>query len=188
VIDAGTLARPSGLPTAMLLAIGLVLAGGSGALAGADTEPVIVVPGRPDVPVIINGVDVRGAVIEGDWGLARGSIGLTIIKPWVPIHPYGRWAPGSLRHWGWKHRERALWSPEQRGGFYPRTGRPPPVGRLEIVPPADRELPPPAEYYQRYFGVESAPLPATIAPPFPYGARGATPTRQRANGYRDTGR
>ena len=32
----------------------------------------IVIPGRPGVPVIINGIDASYAVVEGDWGLAKG--------------------------------------------------------------------------------------------------------------------
>ena len=32
----------------------------------------IVIPGRPGVPIIINGVDVSYAVVEGDFGLGQG--------------------------------------------------------------------------------------------------------------------
>src|SRR5436305_12062902 len=46
---------------------GLVL-DGAAALA-ADSGPVIVLPGRHGLPVLMNGVDVTGAVVEGDWGL-----------------------------------------------------------------------------------------------------------------------
>jgi len=38
----------------------------------ADGAPVIVIPGRPGVPIIINGVDASYAVVEGDWGLGKG--------------------------------------------------------------------------------------------------------------------
>src|ERR1700704_2733102 len=38
----------------------------------ADSGPVKVIPGRPGVPIIINGVDVSYAVLEGDWGLGKG--------------------------------------------------------------------------------------------------------------------
>src|SRR6266853_2559212 len=71
----------------LIVALALVLGGAAGALAGADTEPVIVVPGRPGVPIIIEGQDVRGAVIEGEWGLARGHTGITIIRPRSLIYP-----------------------------------------------------------------------------------------------------
>src|ERR1700675_3701692 len=100
-------------PHTLWLAVGLVLAGAAGALGGADTEPVIVVPGRPGVPIIVDGQDVRGAVIEGEWGLARGHTGLTIIRPRGPIYlgytgrsmstgvyggpPVGRFFPGTGR-------------------------------------------------------------------------------------------
>jgi hypothetical protein len=33
----------------------------------------IVIPGRPGVPVFINGIDASYAVVEGDWGLAKGQ-------------------------------------------------------------------------------------------------------------------
>jgi len=39
--------------------------------AFADGGFEIVIPGRPGVPVIINGVDASYAVVEGDWGLAK---------------------------------------------------------------------------------------------------------------------
>ena len=40
------------------------------AFAGGGFE--IVIPGRPGVPIIINGVDASYAVVEGDWGLGKG--------------------------------------------------------------------------------------------------------------------
>jgi hypothetical protein len=39
------------------------------ALAGDGFD--IVIPGRPGVPVIINGIDASYAVVEGDWGLGK---------------------------------------------------------------------------------------------------------------------
>src|SRR6195256_467318 len=51
----------------------------------AETGPVVVVPGRAGVPVMMDGYDVSGAVIEGDWGLARPGN----INP-VVIYQYGR--------------------------------------------------------------------------------------------------
>jgi hypothetical protein len=87
------------------------------ALAGVDaahaqTGPVIVVPGKPGVPVLINGVIVDGAVVYGDWGLARGAQGQIIIEGPVMLPEYYP-APG----------------------YFPKTGRKPRVGRLEIEPP-----------------------------------------------------
>ena len=49
--------------------LALFIATTSAAFAGGGFE--IVIPGRPGVPVIINGVDASYAVVEGDWGLAR---------------------------------------------------------------------------------------------------------------------
>jgi hypothetical protein len=135
-----------------IAALGFILLGGAGALGGADTEPVIVVPGRPGVPIIINGQNVSGAVIEGDWGLARPQIGLTII--WPPRHP-GYWQGGCGPACG-----------APSGRYYPQTGRQPRIGRLEVAPNAKRP-PPPAERYERSWGIESAPLPATIEPQTP---------------------
>ena len=40
------------------------------ALAGEGFD--IVIPGRPGVPIIINGIDASYAVVEGDWGLGKG--------------------------------------------------------------------------------------------------------------------
>jgi hypothetical protein len=42
----------------------------------AQTGPAIVIPGKPGVPVIIDGVIADGAVVYGDWGLGiRGAMG-----------------------------------------------------------------------------------------------------------------
>ena len=130
------------------MALGLVLAGTPAALAGADTEPVIVVPGRLGVPIIVDGQDVRGAVIEGDWGLARGHTGLTIIRPRGPI--YQGYAGRSMF--------RATWP--RVGHFFPGTGVQPRVGGEEVIPPANRRLPPKAESLERSYKSESMPLPA----------------------------
>jgi hypothetical protein len=140
-----------------IMALSFVLLGGACARAGADSVPVIVVPGRPGVPIMINGRDVSGAVIEGDWGLAREQVGITIIRP-PPI--------GSWRNWGPACRQASCGPPGAR--YFPGTGRPPPVGRLEVLPPANRALPRPAESYQRSWAIESAPLPPTIEPQYRY--------------------
>ncbi len=136
----------------VMVAFALVLAGAPAVLAGADTEPVIVVPGRRGVPIIIEGQDVSGAVIEGEWGLARGHTGITIIPP---------------PNYGWRRRIDAMstWEPSV-GGYYPGTGRPPKVGRLEVIPPANRPMPKPAESYSRSWGAASPMLPPTVYPPY----------------------
>ena len=108
--------------------------------AHAQTGPVVVVPGKPGVPVIINGVEVNGAVVYGDWGLARPGHGQIIIDG-TPM--FG--AP-------------AVWR-----GYYPIEGRAPRYGRREIVPPHRAQ---PAADFRRAWGIESGPHPATEYPPF----------------------
>ena len=137
------------------MALGLVLAGGGNALAGADTEPVIVVPGRPGVPIIVDGQDVRGAVIEGEWGLARGHTGITVIRPrWFVDPGY----PGRSFSFQALHGQPSV-------GFFPGTGRKPRLGRDEVIPPANRPMPPRAENFQRSWRSESQELPANIEQP-----------------------
>ena len=80
--------------------------------ARAQTGPVIVIPGKPGVPVLINGIVVDGAVVYGDWGLARPGHGQIIVEGPISLPEYYP-APG----------------------YFPRTGRKPRSGRLEIEPP-----------------------------------------------------
>jgi hypothetical protein len=104
----------------------------------------IVIPGRPGVPIIINGIDASYSVIEGDWGLAKG----------VHVQPTvygGRYIP-----------ER---QPPEVGHYYPTMGLRPGYGRLEVEPPANRKLPQPAESYYRSWGAQSAPLPPQMDVP-----------------------
>jgi hypothetical protein len=143
-----TLETSMGVGRKVKLAVGLLagMAAAAGA-AKAENEPVIVVPGRAGVPVMMNGIDVSGAVIEGDWGLNRpGVVTPTIIMRYWPRELYG--VPGA---------------------YFPATGERPRYGRLEVIPPANRRLPPPAERYYRDWGIQSAPGPATL--PTPYGHR-----------------
>lgn len=106
--------------------------------AYADHAPNYVVPGRPDVPVIINFFDASWGVVEGEWGLYRpGAVSPTVIPapyvmPRVSAKPY-----------------------------FPSLGGPAYKGRLEIEPPANRQLPPPAPSYHRSWSSESQNLPAT---------------------------
>ena len=116
-------------------ALVLFIATNSAAFAGGGFE--IVIPGRPGVPVIINGVDASYAVVEGDWGLGKG----THVEPTV--------------HGG------RYFDPVPRvGHYYPSAGRMPGYGRLEIEPLANRKLPQPAESYYQSWSAQSAPLPA----------------------------
>ena len=115
----------------------------------AQREPVIVVPGRAGVPVMLWGQDVSGAVIYGEFGLDRPGqgAGLTIIPP---IGPYYRGIPPE--------------SPSANG-YYPGTGRAPRVGRDEVLPP-DQGPPKPAQSFNRSWTSESPQLPANVEPPF----------------------
>jgi hypothetical protein len=113
--------------------------------AAAQTEPVIVVPGRPGVPVMMNGVDVSGAVIEGEFGLNRPDSGY----PRTVIMRY--WPPDHYR---------------TPGAYFPATGHKPQYGRREVIPPPDRQMPVPAKRYYRDWMIESAPGP--VSAPVPY--------------------
>ncbi len=119
----------------------------------AQRGPVIVVPGRPDVPILMNGVDVSWSVIEGDFGLARpGLVMPTVIYRLAPPPTPPYWAaPGAA----------------YERGFFPRSGKQPGYGRLEIEPAPDRPLPPPAQSYRKSWSSQSAPGPVTDYPPFP---------------------
>jgi hypothetical protein len=146
--------RRATLRRAIILAL---IVGGLSALmpaapALAQHEPVIVVPGRPGVPVLFWGVDVSGAVIEGEFGLDRpGHVAPTVILPY--------WAPAYGPDYS------SIYDPTPRS-YYPTTGHKPRVGRLEVIPPANRRKPTPARPFYRQWGVESEPLPATVPPDY----------------------
>jgi hypothetical protein len=135
--------------SALLLSmIGVLgLCGGSDP-ARADHEPVLVVPTRPDVPVIINGVDVSWCVVEGDWGLYRpNAVPLTVTCPYRVGRP------------------RAATPGDDIPDYYPRTGRKPAVGRLEVLPPADR-APRPARSFYRLWTTPPDQAPVTEYAPY----------------------
>ena len=115
--------------------LALFVATNSAAFAGAGFD--IVIPGRVGVPIIINGVDASYAVVEGDWGLGKG----THVEPTI----YGG---------------RYIDPVPRVGHYYPSAGRMPGYGRLEIEPLANRKLPQPAESYYQSWSAQSAPLPA----------------------------
>ncbi|CAN7371013.1 hypothetical protein LJR220_003306 [Bradyrhizobium sp. LjRoot220] len=115
--------------------LAILMATTSTALAGGGFD--IVIPGRPGVPVIINGVDASYRVVEGEWGLGKG----THVQPTVYGGRYVDPVP-------------------RVGHYYPSAGHLPGYGRLEIEPPANRRLPQPAESYHQSWSAQSAPLPA----------------------------
>jgi hypothetical protein len=108
----------------------------------AQRGPEIVIPGRPGVPVYINGVDASWGIIEGDFGLDRpGMASPTIV--YLPYPP----------------------KPSKRmPAYYPADGRRPGYGRLEIVPPRNHVLPPPAQPYFREWSSSSDTGPVTDYP------------------------
>lgn len=113
----------------------------AGADARAQTGPVIPVSGKAGVPVVINGVIVDGAVVYGDWGLARPGHGQIVIEG--PV--------GFSENYGSR-------------GYFPATGRRPRVGRLEIVPPPRPR--PSTDYYRDWSAGSDTRRPVTEYPPF----------------------
>lgn len=131
------------------ITLGFLLAASAAAdAAWADHAGSYVVPGRSDVPVIINGIDASWGVVEGDWGLYRpGAVSPTVI-PSLYAQPAG------TRSRPFRH-------------FFPSLGELPHVGRHEIEPPANRTLPPRAESFHRNWSSQSPNLPATEYAPTP---------------------
>jgi len=120
------------LTAALLLAV-------TGTSALAQGGPEIVIPGRPDIPVYINGVDASWGIVEGDFGLDRPNEAAPTVtwRPYLISFPYR--------------------VPE----YYPADGKHPGYGRLEIPPPPNRRLPPPAPTYFHSWSSESAPGPVS---------------------------
>ena len=123
----------------LLLAMTIGMTSAAFASDGFD----IVVPSRPGVPIIVNGIDVSYAVLEGEFGLGKGVnnnqptiYGGRVAEPEPPV-----------------------------GHYYPSLGTRPGYGRLEIEPPSNRRLPQPAESYHQSWGAQSMPLPAQSSPP-----------------------
>ncbi len=115
------------LLTALALLMGTPLA----AFAGGGFERVL--PGRPGVPVIINGIDASYAIVEGDFGLGKSTHVDPTIYGGRPVDPVNV------------------------GHYYPSLGLSPGYGRSEIEPPSNRKLPQPAESYNRTWSSQSAP-------------------------------
>ena len=117
------------------LALAILIGTTLPAFAGGGFD--IVIPGRPGVPIIINGIDASYAVVEGDWGLGKGMH----VQPTVYGGRYVDPVPNV-------------------GHYYPSAGHLPGYGRLEIEPPANRRLPQPAESYHQSWSAQSTPQPA----------------------------
>ncbi len=113
----------------------------SASAAQADHAPAYVIPGRSDVPVMINGYDASWGVVSGDWGLYRpGAVAVTVYpSPYVPQPPIYRPVPR----------------------YFPSLGVAPKVGRFEINPPAHRPLPPQAQPFHQSWSAKSNPGPVT---------------------------
>jgi hypothetical protein len=126
------------LPAALAILTGLSSA------AFASDGFNVVIPGRPGIPVIINGVDASYGVVEGEFGLGKGVNN----QPTVYGGRYVDVVPNV-------------------GHYYPSLGQRPGYGRVEIEPPANRPLPKPAESYHESWSAHSAPLPATQQPEVP---------------------
>jgi hypothetical protein len=113
--------------------------------AFAQREPIIVIPGKPGVPVYINGIDASWGVVEGEFGLDRPGL----VAPTVIYRPLVVALPANIP------------------GYHPTTGKRPGYGRYEIVPPANRQVPPAAPTFYRSWSSGSQPGPVTDYPSYP---------------------
>jgi hypothetical protein len=118
------------------------LIGTAGAACAESNGPVIAIPGRPGVPVIINGIDASYSVVEGDWGLDKGVHYQPTVyggRPVEPLPPVGH--------------------------YYPSAGHMPGYGRLEIEG-ADKPKPAPS-FHQSWTSESKPQLPEIPANPPP---------------------
>jgi hypothetical protein len=129
----------------MRLVYGALLLAVSAVPAFAQRAPEIVIPGKAGVPVYINGIDASWGVVEGEFGLDRPGL----MTPTVVYRPL------------------EVSVPTRVPAYHPEDGRRPGYGRLEIVPPAGRPLPPPAPTYFRNWSAGSPPGPVTETPAYP---------------------
>jgi len=122
------------------LVLGLMMTMTQAALASEGFD--LVIPGRPGVPILLYGVDISYAVVEGSFGLGKGVQNQPTVfgGRYVDIEP-------------------------NVGHYYPSMGLRPGYGRLEIEPPANRKLPRPAASYHQSWSAQSAPQPAQPAQP-----------------------
>jgi hypothetical protein len=119
-----------------------ILIGTAGAACAESNGPVIAIPGRLGVPVIINGVDASYAVVEGDWGLDKGVHYQPTVYGGRPVEPM-----------------------PPVGHYFPSAGHMPGYGRLEIE---GADKPKPAPSFHQSWTSESRPqLPEIPANPPP---------------------
>jgi hypothetical protein len=151
----------------------------AGAAQASETGPVIVVPGRAGVPVLMFGHDISGAIVYGDWGLDRPSQTSPTVIYRYPAYDYSyrysarylypeRYRRHHRRRVGAVVRRSAAHVPPaayRPAGYFPMTGRKPKVGRREVDTPRPPQEP---ESFYRSFGVESDHNPAPATPPQNY--------------------
>lgn len=141
----------------MRLVTACVLLAFSAVPALAQREPQIVIPGKRGVPVYINGVDASWSVVEGEFGLDRpGAMPARVIyRPFLASAPYP--VPG----------------------YFPSDDKRPGYGRLEIIPPANHPLPPPAPSFREQWSSQSAAGPVTQYAPSTVPMAAVVPRRNR---------
>lgn len=161
-VQAGTVAM--GLRT-FSVAVALLSSVAGAAMAG-DNAPVIAVPGKRGVPVIINGRDASWAIVVGDWGLYRpGAVPVTVIYPrrWYPPQRPPICACGRTVRRGRVHSKvmrrapSTSYVPVAQRHYFPSGAGKPVLGRLEIEPKTPPKRP---ETVFRSWSTESTPLPA----------------------------
>ena len=117
------------------------------ALADSDSGTVVVIPGRPDVPVIVNpfGFDAAYTIIEGDFGLNKPAQA----NAHIVVGPHVVAVPGPRRY------------------YFPHSEHMPGYGRDEVQPPPGRRVTQTPQSYNRSWGAHSDPLPASTDPAYP---------------------
>jgi hypothetical protein len=122
--------------------------GAASAQAESDSGSYVVIPGRSDVPVIVNpyGFDASYTIVEGDFGLYKP----VMADAHIVVGPHAVRVPGPRRY------------------YFPHTDEMPGYGRYEVVPPPNRRKPQPAESFHQSWGAASDPLPASTDPQSQY--------------------
>src|ERR1700709_2396085 len=116
----------------MRAAFALAILIGTTATAFAAGGFEIVIPGRPGVPIIINGVDASYAVVEGDWGLGKGGQVQTKVYGVGNQHPV-----------------------PNVGHYYPSAGLVPALVFFVLLSPAATTPPQGSESYHQSWGAQS---------------------------------